>query len=76
MSSKLSAPLYDVQVMTLDVTSRFAKPGLFQMSLSEASNENMLSNLASSDTRTKFGGRVVMIPATSLQNSKSIVVAD
>lgn len=62
--------------MKLAVTSPYDKPGLFEISLSEVSDEHMLSSFASSGMQGRVGGMVAMIPASSFQKSKDVVVTD
>ena len=69
-SSVLTASLYELQVVSLIVTSPFHESGFFEISLSESGDEDMLSSLAFSDAET------YMIPISSLQNSKTADIAD
>lgn len=62
--------------MKLAVTSPYDKPGLFEISLSEASDEHMLSNYASSGMQGRVGGKVAMIPTSSFQKSKAVSMTD
>ena len=74
--SKLCASLYDVEVLSLSISSPFDKSGLFEVTLSEASDKSLLSSVSSSDVRSKSGGKFVMIPTSSLQKSKSLSITD
>lgn len=60
--------------MSFAVTSPFAKPGLFDISLSEAGDKNILSSISASDT--KPGEKKTMIAASSLQKSKMAGISD
>ena len=62
--------------MKLAVTSPYDKPGLFEISLSESSDEHILSKFASSGVQGRVGGKMAMIPASSFQKSKAVVMTN
>ena len=72
--SKLCSSLYDVEVLSLPITSPFDKSGSFEITLSEASDKNLLSSVSCSDVNSKSRGKVVMIPTSSLRKSKSLTI--
>lgn len=65
-STVLTASLYELQLISLIVTNPYSKSGFFEISLSESSDEDLLSSLVSADAET------CMISTSSVQKSTTV----
>lgn len=62
-STVLTASLYELQLISLTVTNPYSKSGFFEISLTESSDEDLLSSLVSTDAES------CMISTSSVQKS-------